>query len=328
MNFSLLVCPSCKGSLSAGNHKIKCKQCNDEFQIWNGVPILINDSHSFLKSSDIIQDANSQLSKESHLLDILRIIHRLFWKFSFKVVPHLYSKRRMNEISQIFNTHIEDYRDSHKLETYRFLIVGGGDLGNIGREMKTTAGYELINSDVYYTPTVNLIADITLLPFADSSFDFVLAEGVLEHVVSPLLGVQEIHRILKPDGLFFVTSPFMLGVHIPRVDFTRWTKSGLISLLRNFELIESGVIEGAFVALAYQISYVAMLVSPKRLIKFTNLFVNLFLIPFKFIDPIFRHNPISEDAACSLYLISKKAEIPVNDSQIVDSFSGAGYCPY
>jgi SAM-dependent methyltransferase len=234
----------------------------------------------------------------------------------------------MKEIASIFNGRIEAYKISNCLETYRFLIVGGGNLGNIGREIEISDNCELINSDVYYTSTVNLIADVTLLPFADSSFDFVLAEGVLEHVVSPVRGVEEIHRILKPDGLLFVTSPFMLGVHMPQIDFTRWTKSGLISLLRNFEVVESGIIDGAFVALAYQISYISMLVSPRKLVKFINLFVNLGLIPLKFIDPIFRRRPVSEDTACSLYLISRKTEITLTDSQIVNSYSGAGYCPY
>ena len=325
---TLFVCPSCKGSLNTERLTLRCDECGDEYQTWEGVPILINDSHSFLKTKDIIMEVKTTIPQKSDCLDILRFIHRLFWKVSFKVVPHLYSKRRMKEIASIFSTRIEAYKNLNSFETYRFLIVGGGNLGNIGRELEFSDNCELINSDVYYTSKVNLIADVTLLPFADSSFDFVLAEGVLEHVVSPVRGVEEIHRILKPDGLLFVTSPFMLGVHMPQLDFTRWTKSGLISLLRNFEVVESGVIEGAFVALAYQISYVAMLVSPRKLLKFVNLFVNLSLIPLKFVDPIFRRRPVSEDTACSLFIISRKTEITLTDSQIVNSYSGAGYCPY
>jgi SAM-dependent methyltransferase len=234
----------------------------------------------------------------------------------------------MKEIASIFNRRIEAYKNLNSFETYRFLIVGGGNRGNIGREIKISDNCELINSDVYYTSTVNLIADVTLLPFADSSFDFVLAEGVLEHVVSPVRGVEEIHRILKPDGLIFVTSPLMLGVHMPGADFTRWTKSGLVALFRNFDILESGVIDGAFVALAYQLSYIAMLLSPKKILKFVNLFVNLMLFPLKYIDPLFRRVPLAEDVACSLYMIARKSETIIDDDQIIDSFTGAGFCPY
>jgi SAM-dependent methyltransferase len=318
----------CKGSLNTEKLTLRCDECSDEYQIWEGIPILINDSHSFLKTKDIIMDVKTTTPQKSDCLDTLRFLHRLFWKVSFKVVPHLYSKRRMKEIASIFNRRIEAYKNLNSFETYRFLIVGGGNRGNIGREIKISDNCELINSDVYYTSTVNLIADVTLLPFADSSFDFVLAEGVLEHVVSPVRGVEEIHRILKPDGLIFVTSPLMLGVHMPGADFTRWTKSGLVALFRNFDILESGVIDGAFVALAYQLSYIAMLLSPKKILKFVNLFVNLMLFPLKYIDPLFRRVPLAEDVACSLYMIARKSETIIDDDQIIDSFTGAGFCPY
>jgi SAM-dependent methyltransferase len=50
----------------------------------------------------------------------------------------------------------------------------------------------------------------TALPFADASFDAVLGCGVLEHVDefskpgNELLSLQEIHRVLKPGGVFFI----------------------------------------------------------------------------------------------------------------------------
>ncbi|MFN6499202.1 MAG: methyltransferase domain-containing protein [Nostoc sp. DedQUE01] len=42
-----------------------------------------------------------------------------------------------------------------------------------------------------------------LLPFNDGSFDVVLSFGVLEHVSNDLASLGEIHRVLKPSGLFF-----------------------------------------------------------------------------------------------------------------------------
>lgn len=53
-----------------------------------------------------------------------------------------------------------------------------------------------------------LVADITrvpvALPYEDASFDAVLSCGVLEHVADPHGSLEEIRRILRPGGTFYV----------------------------------------------------------------------------------------------------------------------------
>jgi SAM-dependent methyltransferase len=44
-------------------------------------------------------------------------------------------------------------------------------------------------------------------PFADESFDLVLAVEILEHLEAPRAFLREIHRLLKPGGLGIVTTP-------------------------------------------------------------------------------------------------------------------------
>lgn len=46
-----------------------------------------------------------------------------------------------------------------------------------------------------------------LLPFADSTFDKVICSEVLEHVPDYERVIAEIHRVLKPGGLFAVSVP-------------------------------------------------------------------------------------------------------------------------
>jgi ubiquinone/menaquinone biosynthesis C-methylase UbiE len=48
--------------------------------------------------------------------------------------------------------------------------------------------------------------DPVALPFADGSFDTVLSCGVLEHVAQPDASLDEIRRVLKPLGTFYVTN--------------------------------------------------------------------------------------------------------------------------
>ncbi|WP_224244945.1 class I SAM-dependent methyltransferase [Hyalangium gracile] len=45
------------------------------------------------------------------------------------------------------------------------------------------------------------------MPFADESFDIVTAKHTLEHIPSPIDGLREIHRVLRPGGVAFLIVP-------------------------------------------------------------------------------------------------------------------------
>ncbi len=49
-------------------------------------------------------------------------------------------------------------------------------------------------------------ADAMALPFADASFDVVLAMHMLYHVSDPAAAIAEMHRVLKPGGTLAVTT--------------------------------------------------------------------------------------------------------------------------
>ena len=52
-----------------------------------------------------------------------------------------------------------------------------------------------------------LVGQIEQLPFRDGSADVVLCLGVLEYLADPLVGLTEIHRVLRGDGHLIVSFP-------------------------------------------------------------------------------------------------------------------------
>jgi len=51
--------------------------------------------------------------------------------------------------------------------------------------------------------------DIQSLPFADSTYDFIFASHVLEHVANDQNAIREIRRILKPNGIAVLPVPLV-----------------------------------------------------------------------------------------------------------------------
>jgi len=50
--------------------------------------------------------------------------------------------------------------------------------------------------------------DIQSIPYDDNSFDIVIANHVLEHVSDDNAALRELHRVLKPQGLAIIQTPF------------------------------------------------------------------------------------------------------------------------
>lgn len=60
---------------------------------------------------------------------------------------------------------------------------------------------------------IDYVCDATAIPVPDGSFDAVLCTEVLEHVPDPAAVLRELGRILKADGVLFLTAPLGSGLH-------------------------------------------------------------------------------------------------------------------
>jgi len=70
-----------------------------------------------------------------------------------------------------------------------------------------------VRCDLYPTTSDIQRVDIQCMPFANDSFDLLLANHVLEHVDAPDLALAEIHRVLKPGGHAILQTPFSAKLH-------------------------------------------------------------------------------------------------------------------
>jgi SAM-dependent methyltransferase len=81
--------------------------------------------------------------------------------------------------------------------------------------------------------------DVQHLPYRDNSFDFLIVDQILEHVEKPWIAVEEIFRVLKPNGICIATGPFLIGYHPSPKDYFRYTPDGWKSLFSKFKILEA-----------------------------------------------------------------------------------------
>jgi SAM-dependent methyltransferase len=106
--------------------------------------------------------------------------------------------------------------------------------------------------------THHLNLNVERLPFADQSFDVVVAGEVLEHLQFPDVAVADIHRVLRPGGLFVGSVPnafrlrnrltFLLGRDFEEdpTHLHQFSPAKMRQLLRSFHDVEIDFLEGRY----------------------------------------------------------------------------------
>jgi len=91
---------------------------------------------------------------------------------------------------------------------------------------------EYIGLDMQDGPGVDIVADAKKIPFDDNHFDIVISTDCYEHIDWPREVTHEIFRVLKPGGVFYLTTVFDFEIHGYPDDFWRFTPN-CINLLLN-----------------------------------------------------------------------------------------------
>lgn len=93
---------------------------------------------------------------------------------------------------------------------------------------------------------LDVVGDLSALPFCDRMFDACLNVVTLEHVKDPPRVIEEITRTLKPGGRFLLIVPFEWEEHQQPHDYFRFTRYSLTGMLKGFQDVSITPVGGFF----------------------------------------------------------------------------------
>jgi len=95
-------------------------------------------------------------------------------------------------------------------------------------------GKQYVGIDMRPGPGVDCVANVERLPQETASVGTVLALNTFEHVKCFWRGLDEVHRILRPDGVLILSTPFHFRIHEFPHDYWRFTPAAYEALLDRY----------------------------------------------------------------------------------------------
>jgi len=91
----------------------------------------------------------------------------------------------------------------------------------------------------YDPPCIDLVCDIcNMSPIEDNSIGLLLLLESLEHIEQPQKALDEIYRVLKPNGLLIMTTVLGMGIHRCPKDYWRFCPDGIEFLMRRYKILD------------------------------------------------------------------------------------------
>ena len=211
----ILVCPNCRNDLDFGAADPYCPQCGDRYPISdNGVLDLRLKRN---KKVEVAFELGAHTKRRRPDFGIMAVNPAPDITFTASDLPvHL-------------SPAMASYIPRAPASGSRCLDLGCG--AGEYRVALEKAGYRWTGFD-YAHPKAPLWADAHALPFPDNSFDFVISLAVLEHIEYPAVTLREIHRVLKPGGIYLGSVTYLVPFH-DAASYFNMTHFGVWSALEN-----------------------------------------------------------------------------------------------
>tara|TARA_Y100000590_G_scaffold464857_1_gene635369 strand:+ start:2614 stop:3441 length:828 start_codon:yes stop_codon:yes gene_type:complete len=266
-NFALIRCNQCHSSNWRKEDKnLNCCDCDNSYAF--------NENNQLISLKDHIDDENWEKVTTSFNL--------------FKDDPKPIKKDKLG------GPRISELKEKFKIK---------GVAINLGSGQDNYDGF--LNIDLGSYKPVDIVADLKNIPIIENSVDLVASNSVLEHIYDFQKVIEEVFRILKPKGYFYLCVPSACLRH-HEFDYHRWTTPGLHKLMENrFDVIDSGSARGVGYALITfgdaLISYKIQSILVKKLL---SSFWRFFSKPLLWIkdDPTEEYQAMSE----TIYVIGRK----------------------
>jgi len=134
-------------------------------------------------------------------------------------------------VSKITRRHLEVFLARHATKK-RTLDIGSG--GSIYGKFFPNR----VTMDIDPKRKPDVIGDAHDVPFKDNEFEVVLCTEALAYMRDPRRAINEMSRVLAPDGVLILSTRFMFPFCDSRHDYWRFTQYGLRELLSQWEIVE------------------------------------------------------------------------------------------
>ncbi len=122
-----------------------------------------------------------------------------------------------------------------------------------------------VGTDIIAGAKVDRVCPSEALAVDDQSADVVVCLSVLEHVNDPNQSVKELHRVVRDDGVVFVSTHGCFPYHPHPQDHWRWTQTGLPILFKGagFRDVRLFATRGTMSGIFYLLSHYVFLWSTR-----------------------------------------------------------------
>ena len=232
-NVSSLLCINCSASdWNASSYAVTCRSCGHIYKI--------NANRKLIATENFIDEEKWEDVSEG------------FDLFKGNVKPI--------KVDKLGGPRIRDLRKN--------LSITGIAI-NLGSGQDNYEGF--LNIDLGMYGPVHVVADLSKIPLIDESVELVVSNSVFEHIYDYYAVFDEVFRILKKGGYFYLCVPNVCVRH-HKHDYHRWTTPGLHKLFDNkFEIIDSGACRGvAYALIVFVEAFIAYKIKGKILLAITR----------------------------------------------------------
>lgn len=274
---SVLACPECRGDLVFDAEGGACSGCAKHYPVRNGKiyfvlpPIHIEDNLDQIKYR-----MKGRLGKYYYLIGVDFIAPTYPFNFSREI--------------------------RGRIEPRQKIVV---DIGSGASRIDPN----IICMDLFDYENVDVVCDVTAIPFRDGTIDAFVSRSMLEHVPEPQRVVSEIKRCTMIGGYSMHLIPFMMPFHASPYDFQRYTHKGALQLFSGWECVTQFAPFGPITLLMQStIECLSAIFSfgSERMKTFLYLGFCLVLFPIKFLDAPFVRRSRLIGIAPSIFTVVRK----------------------